>query len=124
MKLCKLAALAACMIVPSAAHAAVELSSLYQAYENNNYSTLSMEERNKPLRISAIALELSTNLKGAPILAAGNDDGYELARLSTTDKAQQAVMTTLRPGQKFEAECVLQFTSGSDWMAFHDCRFN
>ncbi|MFF7106720.1 hypothetical protein [Pseudomonas sichuanensis] len=123
MKFSNLAVFAGSLFLASGA-CAQDISTLYQVYEQKGYSTLSMEELHQSVQITAVALGVSTNLKGAPILAAGDDEGYELARLNGADEAQQALMKAMRPGQKFDAQCVLQFTSGSDFMAFEQCTFN
>nr|WP_275679284.1 MULTISPECIES: hypothetical protein [Pseudomonas] len=120
----RILAVLACSLLFAPGADAQDIATLYQSYEQKGYSTLSMEELNQPVQITAVALGVSTNLKGAPILAAGDDDGYELARLRGADSAQDEQMKALHPGQKFDAECVLQFTSGSDYLSFNQCTFN
>ncbi|QBF28232.1 hypothetical protein EXN22_22020 [Pseudomonas tructae] len=124
MKIAKLALLTCSMILPLAASAAQDLSALYQVFEDKGNSTLSMEEYNQSVSITGIALELSQNMQGAPLLIAGDEEGYILARLQGVDAAQNAKMSALQEGQRFNAECVLQFASGSDYMPFHQCTFN
>ncbi|WP_194790556.1 hypothetical protein [Pseudomonas sp. UFMG81] len=123
MKPTIMAALACGLLLAPGANAQ-DISTLYQVYEQKGYSTLSMEELNQPVQITAVALGVKSNLQGAPMLVAGDDDGYELARLNGADEAQDARMKAMRLGQKFDAECVLQFTSGSDFMAFKQCTFD
>jgi len=118
-----MAVLASSLLLAQWAHAQ-DISTLYQAYQDKGRSTLSMDELNKPVRFDAVALGVSSSLNGTPVLAAGNDDGYELARLIGADQAQVALMKGMRTGQKIAAECVLQFTSGSDFLAFNQCTFN
>ncbi|MDR2307619.1 MAG: hypothetical protein LBE53_10545 [Paucimonas sp.] len=120
----RIAAVLACGLIGTSMAEAQDLSALYQVYEQKGYSTLGMEELNRSVRFSAVALEVSTNLKGAAMLAAGDDDGYELARLRGADAGQDARLKKLRTGEKFDAECVLQFTSGSDYLSFSQCIFD
>lgn len=109
------------LLAPLAAHAAQDLPALYQAYEEAGNSTLSMEELNQTVTFSAVALGVSSNLAGEPLIEAGDDQGNVLARLTTDDDQQAAKLGALEEGAAFTASCTLQFSSGTDYLSFGDC---
>ncbi|WP_313299102.1 hypothetical protein [Stenotrophomonas sp.] len=108
-------------LAPLAAHAAQDLPTLYQAYEEAGYSTLSMEELNQTVTFTAVALGVSGNQQGEPLIEAGDDQGNVLARLTTSDDPQAAKFGALEEGAVFTASCTLQFSSGTDYLSFGDC---
>ncbi len=121
LKRTRLIALSLGLLAPLAAHAAQDLPTLYQAYEEAGYSTLSMEELNQTVTFTAVALGVSSNLQGEPLIEAGDDQGNVLARLTTSDAPQAAKLGALEEGAVFTASCTLQFSSGSDYLSFGDC---
>ncbi|MEG0185553.1 MAG: hypothetical protein RR704_19100 [Stenotrophomonas sp.] len=121
MKRTALIALSLALLAPSAAHAAQDLPTLYQAYEEAGYSTLSMEQLNQTVTFTAVALGVSSNLQGEPLIEAGDDQGQVLARLTSSDDQQGAKLSALEEGASFTASCTLQFSSGSDYLSFGDC---
>lgn len=121
MKHTALIALAVGLFAPLAAQAAPDLSALYAAYEDAGYSSLSLEELNQTVQFTAVSLGASSNLDGDPVLEAGDADGQVLARLTASEDAQKARLGALEEGATFTASCTLQFSSGSDYLAFGDC---
>ncbi|MBH1487517.1 hypothetical protein [Stenotrophomonas geniculata] len=121
MKHTALIALTLGLLAPLAAHAAQDLPTLYQAYEEAGNSTLSMEELNQTVTFTAVALGVSSNLAGEPLIEAGDDQGNVLARLTTSDDQQAARLGALEEGAIFTASCTLQFSSGTDYLSFGDC---
>lgn len=121
MKHTALIALTLGLLAPLAAHAAQDLPTLYQAYEEAGNSTLSMEELNQTVTFTAVALGVSSNLAGEPLIEAGDDQGNVLARLTTSDDQQAAKLGALEEGALFIASCTLQFSSGTDYLSFGDC---
>ncbi|HHA2817525.1 TPA: hypothetical protein ACOFCQ_004498 [Stenotrophomonas maltophilia] len=121
MKHTALIALTLGLLAPLAAHAAQDLPTLYQAYEEAGNSTLSMEELNQTVTFTAAALGVSSNLAGEPLIEAGDDQGNVLARLTTSDDQQAAKLGVLEEGALFTASCTLQFSSGTDYLSFGDC---
>ena len=120
MKHTALIALTFGLLAPLAAHAAQDLPTLYQAYEEAGNSTLSMEELNQTVTFTAVALGVSSNLQ-EPLIEAGDDQGNVLARLTTSDDQQAAKLGALEEGAVFTASCTLQFSSGTDYLSFGDC---
>lgn len=121
MKHTTLIALSLGLLAPLAAHAAQDLPTLYQAYEEAGYSTLSMDQLNQTVTFTAVALGVSSNLQGEPLIEAGDDQRNVLARLTTDDAQQAAKLSALEEGTTFTASCTLQFSSGSDYLSFGDC---
>lgn len=121
MKHTALIALTLGLLAPLAAQAAQDLPTLYQAYEEAGNSTLSMEELNQTVTFTAVALGVSSNLAGEPLVEAGDDQGNVLARLTTSDDQQAAKLGALEEGALFTASCTLQFSSGTDYLSFGDC---
>jgi len=104
-----LIALSLGLLAPLAAHAAQDLPSLYQAFEEAGNSTLSMDQLNQTVTFTAVALGVSSN------------QGNVLARLTTDDEQQAAKLGALEEGATFTASCTLQFSSGTDYLSFGDC---
>ena len=121
MKHTALIALTLGLLAPLAAHAAQDLPSLYQAFEEAGNSTLSMDQLNQTVTFTAVALGVSSNLAGEPLIEAGDDQGNVLARLTTDDEQQAAKLGALEEGATFTASCTLQFSSGTDYLALGDC---
>lgn len=121
MKHTALIALTLGLLAPLAAHAAQDLPSLYQAFEEAGNSTLSMDQLNQTVTFTAVALGVSSNLAGEPLIEAGDDQGSVLARLTTDDEQQAAKLGALEEGATFTASCTLQFSSGTDYLSFGDC---
>ncbi|HEL3178580.1 hypothetical protein N5C18_12920 [Stenotrophomonas sp. GD03930] len=121
MKHTALIALTLGLLAPLAAHAAQDLPTLYQAFEEAGNSTLSMEELNQTVTFTAVALGVSSNMAGEPLIEAGDDQGNVLARLTTSDDQQAAKLGALEEGAVFSASCTLQFSSGTDYLSFGDC---
>ncbi|HEL4298715.1 TPA: hypothetical protein UM674_002684 [Stenotrophomonas maltophilia] len=121
MKHTALIALTLGLLAPLAAHAAQDLPTLYQAFEEAGNSTLSMEELNQTVTFTAVALGVSSNMAGEPLIEAGDDQGNVLARLTTSDDQQVAKLGALEEGAVFSASCTLQFSSGTDYLSFGDC---
>lgn len=121
MKHTALIALTLGLSAPLAAHAAQNLPTLYQAFEEAGNSTLSMEELNQTVTFTAVALGVSSNMAGEPLIEAGDDQGNVLARLTSDDEQQAAKLGELEEGAVFTASCTLQFSSGTDYLSFGDC---
>ncbi|MBW8775982.1 MAG: hypothetical protein JF596_13430, partial [Stenotrophomonas sp.] len=68
MKHTALIALSLGLLAPLAAHAAQDLPSLYQAFEEAGNSTLSMDQLNQTVTFTAVALSVSSNLAGEPLI--------------------------------------------------------
>ncbi|MDA5342816.1 hypothetical protein [Stenotrophomonas maltophilia] len=109
------------LFAPLAAHAAQDLPTLYQAFEEAGNSTLSMDQLNQTVTFTAVALGVSSNMAGEPLIEAGDDQGNVLARLTTSDDQQAAKLGGLEEGAIFTASCTLQFSSGTDYLSFGDC---
>ncbi|KAG1251596.1 hypothetical protein G6F65_018283 [Rhizopus arrhizus] len=83
-----------------------------------------MEELNQTVTFTAVALGVSSNMAGEPLIEAGDDQGNVLARLTTSDDQQAAKLGALEEGAVFSASCTLQFSSGTDYLSFGDCTIN
>ncbi|WP_295574955.1 hypothetical protein [uncultured Stenotrophomonas sp.] len=121
MKHTALIALTLGLFTPLAAHAAQDLPTLYRTFEEAGNSTLSMQELNQTVTFTAVALGVSSNLAGEPLIEAGDDQGNVLARLTSDDEQQAAKLGALDEGAIFTASCTLQFSSGTDYLSFRDC---
>ena len=109
------------LLAPLAAHAAQDLPTLYQAFEEAGNSSLGMEELNQTVTFTAVALGVSSNLAGEPLIEAGDAWRNVLARLTSDDEHQAAKLGALEEGATFTASCTLQFSSGTDYLSFGDC---
>lgn len=103
----------------------IDLGDLYEQYENNNYSSMSMPQFRQDILISGEVIGMSKGITGKSILFAGSQDyDGELARLSPMDEDEAKKMSRLQEGQPFQAACSLGMTMGSDWMSLQECVFN
>jgi len=121
LKRTTLIALSLGLLAPLAAHAAQDLPTLYQAFEEAGNSSLGMDQLNQTVTFTAVALSVSSNLAGEPLIEAGDDQGNVLARLTSDDEQQAAKLGALEEGATFTASCTLQFSSGTDYLSFGDC---
>ncbi len=80
-----------------------------------------MDQLNQTVTFTAVALSVSSNLAGEPLIEAGDDQGNVLARLTSDDEQQAAKLGALEEGATFTASCTLQFSSGTDYLSFGDC---
>lgn len=114
-----------CSVVSFTANAetkSVSLKELYESYVNNNYSTLTLPEYNKPVEFSGIVIRKSNSLAGNIIIVAGTSNSDdELARLTWEDNNQSDQLGELQVNSKFTAECILGFASNADYIPFNNC---
>ncbi len=68
LKRTTLIALSLGLLAPLAAHAAQDLPTLYQAFEEAGNSSLGMDELNQTVTFTAVALSVSSNLAGEPLI--------------------------------------------------------
>lgn len=115
---------AASMAMAESAPKAVDLSKLYESFEEAGYSSLELMETTQRVLISGVALDVSESFSGNSILKVGvHANSQELARLTAADDAQENKLKALQAGAKFKAVCDLTFSSGTQYMSFQGCVF-
>lgn len=102
----------------------IDLGDLYEQYENNNLSSMSMPQFGQEVMVLGEVIGASKGITGNLILSAGSQDYEgELARLTPMDEDEEKKMARLQEGAPFQAICSLAMTMGSDWMSLQKCVF-
>ncbi len=78
---------------------------LYQAFEEAGNSSLGMDELNQTVTFTAVALSVSSNLAGEPLIEAGDDQGNVLARLTSDDEQQAPSWARWKKARPPAAHC-------------------
>ncbi|MCR1766081.1 hypothetical protein [Burkholderia glumae] len=122
---------ASAALLSPVAHAAgpavkkVKLLELYSRYAHDGQSVTGLPEYGdgKHILFTAVVVEQSQGLVGNTLLVAADPSQPDepLARLTGYDEKEARKMAALPAGAKFSAICALALTSGSDFLALHDC---
>ncbi|TLG87789.1 hypothetical protein FEM54_29165 [Pseudomonas edaphica] len=100
----------------------IDFDQLYEAFLNNDNSSLELPQYQKRLLISGVVLRNSVNFSGNPLLTVTSlSSDSEMARMTSYDAGQAEKMKNLQAGDEFKAICILGPTVGGSSLSLRDC---
>ena len=100
----------------------IQLDDLYERYQEDDYSTLGLEEFGQEIEFKGVIAGRDENLSGGVVFDISSPAQPEtvIARLLPSANGEKKFQK-LKDGQSIQAKCTLGMASGSDFMTLDEC---